>query len=258
VLETEAGRWRAKLNDPRDISLPLTFDGAQPRFFGATAAHARAYVSGSFEGDVRLGASCNCSTYMLTPHCNGTHTECVGHITREQVSVRDVAICSFMLARVISVQPSNASDGDEVITLGALRAAAGGTASLSQAVVIRTLPNSIQKAARDYDSRPAPYFAPEAIEWLVANGVEHLVTDLPSLDRGDDGGKLAAHRAFWGMPPGEISVMQATRPQATVTELAFIPDSVADGLYLLNLQVAPFVTDAAPSRPLLYPLERLT
>jgi arylformamidase len=47
---------------------------------------------------------------------------------------------------------------------------------------------------------------------------------------------------------------QATRPNATVTELAFIDDSIADGQYLLNLQVAPFVADAAPSRPILLPL----
>ena len=256
VLETEAGRWRAKLTEPSDISLPLAFDAVQPKFFGAAAASAHAYTSGSFEGDVRLGASCNCSTYTLTPHCNGTHTECVGHITRERVSIRDVAIHSLLLARVISVQPT-ASNGDEIITLGVLRAAAGGTSSLAQAVVIRTLPNGAGKRTRDYDSHPAAYFAPEAIEWLVANGVEHLVTDLPSLDRGDDGGKLAAHRMFWGLPAGATSVMQATRSHATITELAFVSDSVADGLYLLNLQVAPFVADAAPSRPVLYALERL-
>jgi hypothetical protein len=36
--------------------------------------------------------------------------------------------------------------------------------------------------------------------------------------------------------------------------LAFIDDAIADGHYLLNLQVAPFVADAAPSRPILLPL----
>jgi hypothetical protein len=43
----------------------------------------------------------------------------------------------------------------------------------------------------------------------------------------------------------------------TITELAFVPDDVKDGLYLLNLQVAPFDNDAAPSRPLLFRLEAI-
>jgi hypothetical protein len=36
--------------------------------------------------------------------------------------------------------------------------------------------------------------------------------------------------------------------------MAYIDDAIADGPYLLNLQVAPFVIDAAPSRPILLPL----
>jgi hypothetical protein len=39
-----------------------------------------------------------------------------------------------------------------------------------------------------------------------------------------------------------------------VTELAWVPDSVPDGLYLLDLQVPAFASDAAPSRPVLYPV----
>ncbi|HSD73628.1 MAG TPA: hypothetical protein VLB75_02595 [Steroidobacteraceae bacterium] len=34
----------------------------------------------------------------------------------------------------------------------------------------------------------------------------------------------------------------------------FVPDETADGFYLLDLQLAPFVADATPSRPLLYPV----
>ena len=39
-----------------------------------------------------------------------------------------------------------------------------------------------------------------------------------------------------------------------MTELAYVPDSAADGLYLLDLHVPAFAADAAPSRPVLYPL----
>jgi hypothetical protein len=91
------------------------------------------------------------------------------------------------------------------------------------------------------------------MHWIVDNGITALVVDLPSLDRGDDA-ELTTHRIFWGLPPGATQAAQAARPGATVTELAFIDDSIPDGQYLLNLQVAPFVADAAPSRPILLPL----
>jgi hypothetical protein len=159
------------------------------------------------------------------------------------------------MARLITVEPTPVANGDRVIASDGLRAAAGSVAPDTQAAIIRTLPNTTEKLVQDYAAQPAAYFAPEAIRWLVALGIEHLVTDLPSLDRADDGGKLAAHRVFWGMPPAATSVAESTRAHATVTELAFIPDALVDGLYLLNLQVAPFVADAAPSRPVLYPLE---
>jgi hypothetical protein len=44
---------------------------------------------------------------------------------------------------------------------------------------------------------------------------------------------------------------------ATVTELAYIGQDVRDGLYMLNLQLAPIDGDATPSRPVLLALEPL-
>jgi hypothetical protein len=40
-----------------------------------------------------------------------------------------------------------------------------------------------------------------------------------------------------------------------VTELVVVPDACADGLYLLSLSVPRLGLDAAPSRPVLYPLD---
>ena len=116
---------------------------------------------------------------------------------------------------------------------------------------MRTLPNTRDKRQR-YDRAPAPYFDAEAMQWIVDNGITALVVDrLLSI------AATTAHdhpSVFWGLPPGATRAAEATRPNATVTELAFIDDSIADGQYLLNLQVAPFVADAAPSRPILLPL----
>jgi kynurenine formamidase len=123
------------------------------------------------------------------------------------------------------------------------------------ALVIRTLPNDRAKLSRNHDEgAPPPYLSAEAAQWLVSSNVEHLIVDLPSIDRASDEGRLTAQRIFWGMPAGATAASSATRAHSTITELAYVDDVVSDGLYLLSLQVAPFEAEAAPSRPILYPL----
>jgi len=249
-----------------DLSIPLRFDGPQPAFFGAPAAHAEALRAGSFHGAVARGGSCNCSTYTLTPHCNGTHTECVGHVTAETVSVRDVAPVSLLLARLITLQPraggavaEGALQADDlVIARRSLEELPPADMRGCEALIVRTVPNSALKEQASYgQDSAAPYFTAAAMQWIVEHGIQHLVVDLPSVDKADDGGRLLAHRTFWGLPAGSTAKAQAARAGATITELAYIEDAVPDGLFLLNLQVAPFEADAAPSRPLLYPLAAL-
>lgn len=267
-----AGRRFRMTGQVHDLSIPLRFGDEQLECFGAAPAREQALEAGSFVGDVRRGGSCNCSTYTITAHCNGTHTECVGHITSERLSVRDLANEILSVALLISVEPAPArqtsesttpapKSGDFMITRAALKAAVSkldallpGAELASRALVIRTLPNEGAKRLRRYSEQPAPYFSAEAMQWIVAQGIEHLVVDLPSLDRAEDEGNLTAHRIFWNVPPRATSIGRDTRRQATVTELAYVPSEVADGLYLLNLQVAPFAADAAPSRPMLIAL----
>lgn len=249
-------RWAVAEDGPgHDISIPLRFNAAQPAFFGAAAATEQPLAAGSFVGDVRQGGSCNCSIHSFVPHCNGTHTECVGHITRERMSVRNLAVHHLSAALLITVEPQPCAD-DRVITPQSLQLAVGKHRLADyHALVVRTVPNDESKLARNYDTDPPPpYFTTEAMSWIVEHGIETLVVDLPSIDRTQDGGRLAAHRIFWGVPQGGTSGALATRAHATITEMAFIPNAVADGPYLLNLQVPPFMSDAAPSRPILLPL----
>jgi arylformamidase len=263
-FSTRGRQWRADLRRPIDLAIPLDFAGPQPRFFASTPASAEPLRAGSFTGSVGSGASCNCATFTLAPHCHGTHTECVGHVTDPVASLAALTPVPPCLALLVSLQPRelgplaagpHATAQDRVIDRAALeQAAAAWLADPWTALVLRTLPNGISKRHRAYvdGGGPAPYFEPEAIGWLVAREVTSLVVDLPSLDRADDGGRLAAHRAYWGLPPGSTDAGAASRPHALVTELAYVPDEAQDGLYLLDLQVPAFVADAAPSRPVLY------
>ena len=251
---------------PASLGLPLAFDGTGPTWFGAGAARSTPYALPGFSGRVADGASCNCSRLELTPHCHGTHTECVGHLTREPLDAAGVAPLAPQPAWLLSVAPQRASDcgegsdpapahGDALLTRRALAAAWPAVAPFAPtALIVRTLPNGPAKLRRDYDRDPAAYFSLEAALWLVERGILHLVVDLPSVDRAQDAGRLAAHRVFFGLPPGSTRLADAHRPQATITELAWIEDAIADGPYLLALQLPALAGDAVPSRPVLYPV----
>ena len=265
---TDGRRWRADLAAPVDLAIPLQFAGAQPSFFAAEPARAAPLRAGGFTGDVRLGASCNCGVYTLAPHCHGTHTECAAHVTIGGEHIAALTPVPPSLTVLLSVRPValgsasdagtvHASASDPVITRELLAAAAAPwLADPWVALVIRTLPNDPSKLQRVYAGPcPAPYFLPDAMQWIVERGVSSLVVDLPSLDRAEDGGVLAAHRIYWGLPFGERDPQLAARGRALVTELAYVPPAVPDGLYLLDLHVPAFDADAAPSRPVLYPVE---
>jgi kynurenine formamidase len=117
-----------------------------------------------------------------------------------------------------------------------------------EALVIRTLPNTRDKLTRQYSNANPPYLLEEAAEFLVAKGIDHVLIDLPSVDKEKDAGALLAHNAFW-------NTKGVLRKHATITEFIYVPNAVKDGKYFLNLQVAPFENDASPSRPVLYKIE---
>ena len=195
-----------------------------------------------FVGSVAEGGSVNFRDITLNPHGNGTHTECVGHIAPECFSVNQHLKQWMFDALLISIQPEN-QNSDFVITLDQIKKAVGD--SKPEALVLRTLPNVSEKLSHQYSNTNPPYLEAAAAKWICNQGIEHLLLDLPSVDREVDGGELAAHRAFWNYP-------ENPRMGATITELIFVPNEVTDGEYLLNLQVAPIENDASPSRPVLY------
>lgn len=264
-FEAQGRRLRVDFGQPASIAIPLDFAGPQPSCFGAPRAGSSPLEVGGFVGDTRAGGSCNCDVLTLAPHCNGTHTECVGHVTDDRVAVADCVPGGVSLALLVTVAPHDAAEtaegsdpapvpGDRLVTAAALRAAmAAHRGPRPTALVVRT--QGADGPHRDYRGpAPAPFLTRQASAFLVESGIETLVLDLPSADRADDGGKLTAHRIFFGLPPGSRRASEASRPRASITELAWIPPALADGMYLLDLQLPAFRSDAAPSRPLLYPV----
>ena len=244
-----------QLGNPIDISIPLRFNGPQPNAFGVEAAVSKPVEAGDLIGDTRRGGSVNFEQYTLIAHCNGTHTECVGHITNERISVRACLQDVFIPAVLVSVESERKESGDLIVSRATLQntslqppATAGG----SDALIIRTLPNDDSKLSRQYGDKIPPYFSVDAMEFIVECGFKHLLVDMPSIDRIYDDGKLINHRIFWNVEPESFDTNTASRIHSTITELIYVPNEVEDGEYLLNLQIAPFESDASPSRPVLF------
>lgn len=244
-----AGRtYAVGLDRPRSLAIPLRFGGAQPGFFGAPPAAARPLAAGGFVGDTTQGGSCNVSELRLVPHCNGTHTESLAHVLHDAPTVADVLPQGLMPALLASVTPA-AQGGDRVVTRDSVEAAlADHDDEALAAMIVRTLPNDASKLTAVYDDgNQPPFFAADAMDAIVARGVRHLLVDFPSIDRMHDDGRLANHRTFW-------DVAGAVQAERTVTEMIFVADDISDGTYLLDLQIPAFASDAAPSRPVIYPL----
>jgi kynurenine formamidase len=239
----------ADLARPIDIGIPLAEGPHGPNCFYAPPMSTEPVVAGDFIGSTAKGGPVNFLNVTFNPHGNGTHTECAGHITKERFIINQCLKKFHFFAKLVSVFPTRQNDGDRVILRHQLAdAIAPGEA---EALILRTLPNDERKLTANYSGSNPPWLHPDAAAFLVDCGVEHLLLDLPSVDREEDGGALLSHRAFWEYS-GQAQDLH--RKNCTITELIYVPPAIKDGLYLLNLQIAAFEIDASPSKPVLFQL----
>ena len=239
--------YQANLLEGLDISLPIREGLDNPNCYYADPVVFETIEIGSFVGSVKKGGSVNYQKLSLTPHGNGTHTECYGHIVADSISINQCLNQFHFITRVISIAPTRMENGDSVITLSSFLEKIGNE-TIPEAILIRTLPNEYSKQNRQYSGSNPPYVDAALMAWLAKKNVKQFLIDLPSVDKEIDGGLLAAHKAFWNLP-------DKPRKNACITELIFVPDAILDGLYLMNLQIISLEMDASPSKPILYPIE---
>jgi kynurenine formamidase len=221
--------------DPRvfyDLAHPVAFSGADPSAFGLPAPRA-----------VSVAASVHAATvHDLNPH-TATHIEGLAHLEGSGVPIGELLEKFLFPATLTTVLPERAENGDAILRRDTLAAGLGPFDPFQEAVIIRSFSRGC--ANTRFTGTNPPYFEPEAAAFLSQRGTRLLAVDLPSLDREEDGGALAAHRAFLG----------GAGASRAVIELARIPAEAPDGRYLLEVVPLRWQLDASPVRPILYGLK---
>jgi len=229
-----------------DISMVLKEDSVNCYY--AQKVTFETYIFGDFVGSVAQGGPVNYQKVTLTPHGNGTHTECYGHISADKnATIYNCLKEYFFFAQLITL-PTHREGDDQVVKLNDLEQHLSGV--VPEALIIRTHPNDEEKLEKQYSGTNPPYLEFEIGKFLAKHNIKHLLVDLPSVDREEDNGELKCHHAFWQYP-------EKTRKDCTITELVYVNSNVPDGFYFLNLQVISLWSDASPSKPIIYRLKKL-
>ena len=260
LTDARGRRWSAPLDRCVDLSRPL--DPARPTIaFGLPPVEVAPFRAGGFVGDTREGGAVNCALVSLAPHGSGTHTECVGHIIDARTSVSATLRAPLLLGQLVWIaceaigasgeryDAPHAEDA-RVITRRALEDALDPDAPSDALVIARHGGDQ----PSDWTGSNPPYLTSDAACWLAQRGVQHVLLDVPSIDREEDDGLLPNHRHFWAVPLGGRALTPESRAAATISELLHIPPETPAGAYALFVQLPPLALDAAPSRVLAAPL----
>lgn len=237
--------YKIDLYRPLDISMPLHTGSNCASAWYVSPMRIDPVRMGDWVGDVNQGGSVNFRNIFFNPHGNGTHTECVGHISKEPYTINQCLKTFFFLAELITVLPEEKENGDRVIEKKNIELLLRERNINPEAIIIRTLSNSPAKLSMQYSNTNPPYLSAEATKFLVEQGINHILIDTPSVDKEQDDGVLASHHVFWEYPHN-------TQLHRTITELIYVPNEIPDGSYVLNLQIASFENDASPSKPVIY------
>ena len=241
-------KFKVDLNNPIDLSLTSKDENSFKAWY-VDEIKINPIKNGDFIGSVNEGGPVNFREILINPHGNMTHTESVGHISKEEINVNKLLKTNNFLAQLITIKPQkiinkNKKEVDQIISLKQIK---NKIIPNIQALIIKTQNNYYELTKKNYNNTNWPFLAESSASYIRSKGIQHLLIDQPSIDKEFDQGKLLAHRAFWNYP-NEID------SKKTITELIGIPNHVKDGRYLLNLTLANIENDAVPSRPIIYKL----
>ena len=256
-IEYNKKTYKLDSNSGIDISIPRSFRKDEaPKFYDTETPYVDYFQSKNKKYNLENSGPCNVPIIKFNIHCSGTHTECANHIIKNAPTINKIKNISFIPSQLITIEPikhtnegyhCNLDENDCVITKAQLSNSILDNDLFNDGLIIRTIPNDIDKCNRDYNLKHHPFLSNDAILFLKNRGIKHLIIDTPSIDRYDDNGKLGNHNLFFR----EGNSMYNTN---TITEFVYIPNDCKDGKYFVNLGVSNFILDAAPSRPIIFPI----
>ena len=252
----ESRQYEVDFSKPIDLSFPLNHGSNNPKCFFAPDPHFEPVRTDAFVGSTQEGSPVNFYNVFFNPHGNGTHTECVGHISQEPHHIGEALTNFVFVSQLLHISPKVKKNGDSLITRKMLEKHLPKddkdqrNSDEVKALIINTGIHGENKKSINFSGMNPTYISPKAMKYIRSLGFEHLLVDFPSVDREEDEGKLSAHKIFWSYP-------DKTLKKCTITELIFVPKGIKAGYYLLNMQVPNFSLDAAPSRPVIYNLNPL-
>lgn len=241
-------------NRCRLVSRVMNLGNAPSLAFGAPPSAESPYRSGDWVGAVDAGGACNCFVLTLNPHCHGTHTESIGHLTRQREPVWGTGVDRApVLAQLVTVQAICGTDSTDGYTPAILPDDWIIPVHAFQELELLPHVQGLVIRVAGAPGGSAPFFSHESMRWIVEQGIEHLLVELPSVDRSDDDGLLSNHRIFWNLAPDAREASADSRTRCTITELIELPADLPDGLYGVMIQLPPLSGDALPSTVYLLP-----
>ena len=183
VIHVNSRTYTIYIDQPLDISIPLraSKDNVNAWYLPPPKIYPTVVEEGVVS--VNEGAAVNFNTIEFNPHAHGTHTECVGHITKEVHTINDCLTQFLFVAEVITIVPE-LFNGDFIVSEKQLRYAIGN--KKREAIIIRTLPNTKDKLSKQYSNTNPTYLTESAAIYLREKGVKHLLIDTPSVDKEND------------------------------------------------------------------------
>src|SRR5690606_14551061 len=101
TIQYNSKKLQIDLSKPLDISMPLRASKNNVNAWYLDQPKIEPVKDGEWMASVAEGADVNFNNIWFNPHAHGTHTECVGHITKKVHSINQQLKQFFFLAEVI-------------------------------------------------------------------------------------------------------------------------------------------------------------
>lgn len=249
------------LGNPISVSRPIKLipqTKSSNAFYLPPVSYKTFELNSAFIGDVTKGGSCNVNILNFSPH-GITHVESSAHILEQNQNAKTIEkIAPNKLIGIVYLidLTSQLFPNTKLILKDIIETKLKSIDLPVSMIALKTFSSELSPF-HDFSGKDFLALSPSAAELLhdFRNNNENLLSclilDLPSTDPEQDGGRLIAHRKFFGIPlEGYKSDDIEGR---LIIELAYF-NKVKEGYYYCVIAPPKFQTDAMATDVLFFPL----